>query len=219
MHVDKAMAQIEEIHGHLLKGQIFHGYRTFPVMLMGCLAIAAAWGQFFFRAALSPTGYVAYWTGVAFFAFAMGSGGLVQDYLCAATPAARRKTRIVVGQLLPSLAVGVVLSYGFMQTKDSSLVAFLPALWALLYGLGLLSSRPFLPRMMGWVAGFYLLCGCVLLHRAVGLGIGGLSPWSVGLPFGLGQLVSALALYWNLERDQCESLDSFRRIDHSGKEY
>jgi hypothetical protein len=27
-----------------------------------------------------------------------------------------------------------------------------------------------------------------------------MSPWAMGLPFGLGQLLTAAVLYWNLER-------------------
>ena len=58
---------------------------------------------------------------------------------------------------------------------------------------------------MGWVALFYILCGCVLLHRAVSLDLEGLSPWETGIPFGVGHILGGLILYWNLERRPHES--------------
>jgi len=54
--------------------------------------------------------------------------------------------------------------------------------------------------MIGWVGVFYGLCGCVLLRRAMEAGPGNLSPWEVGVPFGVGQILGGLVLYWNLER-------------------
>ena len=107
------------------------------------------------------------------------------------------------------MAVGVILTLAFFVPEDRRLISFLPGIWALLYGLGLLASKPFLPRMIGWVALFYILCGCVLLQRAVELGLGSLSPWEIGIPFGVGQILSGLILYWNLER---------RRHDSQGQE-
>jgi hypothetical protein len=48
------------------------------------------------------------------------------------------------------------------------------------------------------VGAFYMLCGTSNLLLA-GHGLA-LQPWSMGLPFGLGQLGTAAILYWNLER-------------------
>ncbi|HNT33733.1 MAG TPA: hypothetical protein PKH07_01920, partial [bacterium] len=126
--------------------------------------------------------------------------GVVGNYLHDNDRNNRRRTFVVFGQLAPSLCAAVVTTVAFLSSEDKTAVAFLPGIWSLLYGLGLLASRPFLPRMIGWGALFYLLCGCFLLRRAALMGIAGLSPWEVALPFGLGQVLGAAILYWNLER-------------------
>jgi hypothetical protein len=78
-------------------------------------------------------------------------------------------------------------------------VALLPGLWAVLFGLGVFASRPYLPRATGWVALFYLAAGGLLLWAADRPGVA-LNGWGVGGVFGVGQLATALVLHRNVER-------------------
>jgi len=200
MRIEKALEQISEIHKHLATSQIFRGYRAVPWELSGILALAAAWVQ----PAVVPGGdsrlYVLYWTLVAVAAFLISGGSVAYGYFRETDPLSRQRTATVVGQLAPSLAVGAVITAVFVVAEEGRLISFLPGIWALLYGLGLFASRLFLPKMIGWVALFYILCGCVLLQRAVGYDPASLSPWEVGIPFGAGHILGGLILYWNLER-------------------
>ena len=74
----------------------------------------------------------------------------------------------------------------------------LPALWQILFGLGLFASSRLLPRPIAFVGGFYLVTGllCVVLAR----GEHAFSPLAMGVPFGAGQLLASAVLYWCLER-------------------
>ena len=75
----------------------------------------------------------------------------------------------------------------------------LPGLWQIIFALGIFASCRLLPRPTFWVAVFYLgtgLAALVLAH-----GDRALTPWSMGLPFGVGQVLAALVLYRTLERD------------------
>ncbi len=209
MRIDKALEQISEIHEHLAKSQMYRGYRAVPAVLSGILAIVAAWIQPFIVSGVDPRIFVLYWILVAVAAFLIIGGSVINGYLREEDTHARQRTAVVVGQLAPSLAVGLILTIAFLVPEDRSLIAFLPGIWALLYGLGLNASKPFLPRMIGWLALFYILCGCVLLRRAVELDLVSLSPWEIGIPFGVGHILSGLILYWNLER---------RRHDSQGQE-
>jgi len=205
MRIDKALEQISEIHERLAKSQMYRGYRAVPAVLSGVLAIVAAWIQPFIVSGVDPRSYVLYWTLVAVAAFLIAGGSVICGYLREEDPHARQRTAAVIGQLAPSLAVGVIVTIAFVVAEERRLIPFLPGIWALLYGLGLSASKPFLPRMIGWVAVFYVLCGCVLLRRAVGLGLGGLSPWETGIPFGVGHILGGVILYWNLERRRHDS--------------
>ena len=75
--------------------------------------------------------------------------------------------------------------------------------WAwMLFGLGIFASARLLPRAIVGVAVFYLLAGT--LNLALSAGNLAFDPWSMGVPFGFGQLVTAVILYWNLERDRAQ---------------
>ena len=78
----------------------------------------------------------------------------------------------------------------------------LPGLWAICFGIGIFASRPYLPRASGWVALFYYAAGVALLWRANGTTP--LHAWWVGGTFGIGQLLAAFVLFWNLERGGTE---------------
>ena len=75
----------------------------------------------------------------------------------------------------------------------------LPGLWQIMYALGIFASCRLLPRPTFWVAVFYLATGLAVL--ALANGESALSPWSMGLPFGVGQVLAALVLYCTLERE------------------
>jgi hypothetical protein len=82
--------------------------------------------------------------------------------------------------------------------QSRELIPWLPGLWTLFFGLGLLSARPNLPRAIGWVGCFYLLAGGGLLCLADSGA--SLSPHAMGATFGLGQLAAAWVLHRNVER-------------------
>jgi hypothetical protein len=68
----------------------------------------------------------------------------------------------------------------------------LPGLWQLIFSLGVFASCRFLPRPMFAVGVWYLAAGLVCL--VVASATRTLSPWMMGIPFGIGQLLVALIL-------------------------
>jgi hypothetical protein len=55
-----------------------------------------------------------------------------------------------------------------------------------------------MPPATVWVAAWYLACGgwnVAFAQRDVAFG-----PWTMGVPFGVGQSLTAAILYWNWER-------------------
>jgi hypothetical protein len=68
----------------------------------------------------------------------------------------------------------------------------LPGLWELVFSLGVFASCRFLPRQMFAVGVWYLAAGLFCL--TVGSTTRALSPWSMGVPFGVGQLLVAAVL-------------------------
>ena len=97
----------------------------------------------------------------------------------------------MLAQFLPSLLTGAAITLVFQRTSPA-VVPCLPGVWALLFGLGLMSARPFLPPAVSWVAVFYLAAGSLLLSW--GASQSEPSGWAVGGIFGTGHLASAIIL-------------------------
>ena len=197
MDVSRALSQIAEIHQQIAKGEVYRGYRSMPVAASGVIGIVAAAVQPRDLAGRDPVGFVLYWSMVAAAAGLVGASEIVYNYIVREDEAARRRTRQVVGQFLPSLVGATAMTASFIHLS-ATLVPLLPGLWAICFGIGTFASRPYLPRASGFVALFYYAAGVALLWRARGLE--SLSGWWVGATFGIGQLLAALVLYWNLER-------------------
>jgi hypothetical protein len=199
MDVPRALDQIAAIHEQMAKGEVYRGYRSLPVAASGLIGLIAASLQPASVGAADPVGFVLYWSGVAAAAALVGSSEILYAYALEDDAAARRKTRRVIGQFLPSVAGGALISICFTQL-GAELVPLLPGLWAFCFGLGAFASRPYLPRATGWIALFYYAAGFGLLWMA--RGPQPLSGWWVGGTFGTGQMLAALVLWWNLERTQ-----------------
>lgn len=193
MRVDDALRQIEAIHEQLDKGEVYRGFQVGGVAAGGALGLAAAAVQDRF---VEPEHFVVYWVAVAAVAGLLSGGSAIYAFLRVEDAWMRRKTARLVMQFLPSLIAGGVVTWIFAA---AGLTVYLPGLWSLLFGLGLLAARPFLPRATGWVSLFYLVCGCLLLAWTTRH----LDPsgWQVGGVFGVGHLAAALVLSRNLERD------------------
>ena len=194
-----ALDQISEIRRSITRGQVFRGYRAHTTALTGVLAIAAA--------ALQPLiipepwhalpRYMDLWCGLA--VLSAGAFAIQQVIRCRRlrSPLQTERTIEAAERFIPSLAAGAILTVVFYQFLKSELW-MLPGLWAVLFSQGLFASRTLLPRGISIVAGYYLIAGC--MNLALARGAHAFSPWSMGLTFGIGQLLAAGVLYWNLER-------------------
>ena len=197
MDVSRALSQIAEIHQQIAKGEVYRGYRSLPVAASGLIGILAAALQPWAVTAGDAVGFVIYWSWVAVVAGIVGASEIVYNYAAREEDADRRRTRRVIGQFLPSVLGAAVITASFVNLS-AALVPVLPGLWAICFGIGVFASRPYLPRTSGVVALFYYAAGVLLLWRV--RGPDSLSGWWVGGTFGVGQLLSAVVLYWNLER-------------------
>lgn len=197
MDFTRALSQIAEIHQQIAKGEVYRGYRSLPVAASGAIGLAAAWLQTPTLGARDPIEFVVYWAAIGACAGFLGVSEIVYNYAVHEDANERRRTRQVIGQFMPSVLAGGLIAAAFVHLS-TTLVPLLPGLWAICFGIGVFASRPYLPRASGFVALFYYAAGAALLWIA-----GGSEPlngWWVGGTFGVGQLLAALVLYWNLER-------------------
>ena len=197
MDFPRALNEIAEIHRQIAKGEIYRGYRSLPIAASGIVGIAAAIMEPAAAAVERPVTLVWYWTGIAVLAASVGVSEIAYNYIVHEGASGRRRTRLVLGQFLPGILGAAVLTVSFIHLSDR-LVALLPGVWAICFGIGTFSSRPYLPRASAFVAFFYFTAGSLLLWTAdLNTPFDG---WKVGGTFGAGQLLAAAVLYWTLER-------------------
>ncbi len=198
MELRDALTQISEIRLQLARTEVFRGYRAMPVAFSGLLAFAAAGFQTVWIP--DPTqeifAYLTLWIGAALLSAIAAGVEMAVRAKNSASPWTREITWLAVEQFVPCLIAGGLLTVVLVRSAPEELW-MLPGLWQVLFSLGVFASCRLLPRATFVVAVFYLASGLGTL--AMSRGELALSPWTMGLPFGLGQLLAAAVLYRTLE--------------------
>jgi len=199
MELREAMRQISDIRRQMAQSEVFRGYRSITVGFSGVLGILAAVCQPLLVA--SPErqlgGYLCLWITVAAASLVVAGSELYWRARVTGTGWAREMTLLAVGQFLPCVVVGALLSLCIYRSAPQ-VAWMLPGLWSLIFGLGVFASYRLLPRQVFWVGSYFVVCGCGCLLW--GQGDHAFSPWQMGISFGGGQLLGAAILYWTLER-------------------
>jgi hypothetical protein len=195
MNVRNALEQLEQIHDQLTRSEVYRGFRVPAVALVGITAFLSAALQQFFPSAETANGFVIYWVTVAGVCGLLGTATAVHLYSVREDAFARRRTRRVLAQFSPCIFMGAVATVAVARVPE--FVAFLPGLWGMIFGLGIVSARPHLPAGIGTVGLWYLLAGAAFLLRAIPKEDP--SGWAVGFEFGVGHLLTAFVLRRNEE--------------------
>jgi len=190
MDIEKALADILEIRAQLAAGTAFRGYGPGAVALTGLIALATALAQSLWLVdpTAKPVSYFTVWIAAAILsAFIVGTemvarsrrhhAGLADEMLFNA-----------VQQFLPSAAVGILLLITLSRFAPDT-VWILPGLWQVLVGIGVFASLRIMPRAFALGGVWYVISGFVVL--ALAAESRELSPWFMGIPFGVGQLLIA----------------------------
>jgi hypothetical protein len=193
--LDKALADIFAIRSQIAAGTAFRGYGPATIAATGILALATAILQHLWLR--DPTSQP-----LIFFA-AWAIAALVSAVLIGVEMLARSRREHqgladamvyqAVEQFLPAGAAGVLLSAMLTKFAPEALW-MLPGLWQLLVSLGIFASTRSLPRTVALAGAWYFLVGFATLVLASGTHT--LSPWTMGLPFAIGQLFMAAILYF-----------------------
>jgi hypothetical protein len=193
--LDKALADIFAIRSQIAAGTAFRGYGPAAIAATGGLALMTAVAQFLWLD--DPTGQpVMFFAGWA--ATALVSAGLIgvemrarsRRHHCGLADAMIHQA---VEQFLPAGAAGALLAVTLWRFAPETLW-MLPGLWQLLVSLGISASARSLPRSVRLGAAWYFVAGFVTLMLASESHT--LLPWTMGLPFVIGQLVMAAILHF-----------------------
>jgi hypothetical protein len=190
----KALADIDAIKGQVARATVFRGYGPATIALTGFLAILAAglqslWLQ---NPRQQIAGYLTIWIGVALISAVLIGIETVTRSRRFHSGLADEMIYAAIEQLIPVAVAGALLTFVLLRFASES-AWMLPGLWQILFSLGIFASCRLLPKALFAAGAWYLTTGLVCL--AMGPGGESLSPWTMGLSFGLGQFVMAGILH------------------------
>lgn len=186
--LDRALTDIHAIREYLARGTEFRGYGPATLALTGVLALLVAAVQNLWFKSLRGQDFVLIWVATAVLSVIIIGAETVQRSRRAHGSLAACMLQAAVEQFLPAIVAGGLLTVVMLQVLPAD-AWMLPGLWQLVFSLGVFASLRFLPRSVFIVGVWYLACGLANLT----LGSQGhlWSAWSMGVPFGIGQLMVA----------------------------
>jgi hypothetical protein len=193
--LDKALADIIAIRSQIAAGTAFRGYGPAAIAATGGVALLAAVLQYLLLN--DPTGHP------LTFLFGWAAAAVLSALMIWIEMQARSRRHHsgladamihqALEQFLPSGIAGVLLAIVLGKFAPEALW-MLPGLWQILVSLGIFASVRSLPRSMALVGGWYFVAGFVVFLLASQSHA--LSPWTMGLPFVVGQWLMAAILYF-----------------------
>jgi hypothetical protein len=198
----KALGDISSIRRQVARSTEFRGYGPATLAATGGIAILAA----SFQAVWLPNPanripiYLAIWISTAIVSAVLIAVQTVTRSHRMHSGMADEMIRMAVEQFLPAAGAGSLLTIVLVGSVPAALW-MLPGLWQIIFSLGVFSSCRFLPRLMSAAGAWYLLTGLTCMALADGRA---LSPWAMGIPYGVGQLLVAGILFFTAQEGSNE---------------
>jgi hypothetical protein len=200
----RALADISAIRDQMARGTVFRGYGPAALAATGLLALATAVVQsHWIDDPVRDIGvYLTLWIATAALAILIVGGEAIRRSRREHDGLADDMLRTAAEQFLPAAIAGALLTFVLTRIDDAPLW-MLPGLWQIIFSLGVFASCRSLPRPMLAVAAWYLATGLACL--AFANGTHALSPWAMGLPFLVGQVLAAVVLKQSVGGDDGEA--------------
>jgi len=194
----QALAEISAIRTQVARETQFRGYGPRSTAASGVLAILVASVQSLWLKATWADArvFLMVWVGTAVVAAGICAWETYVRTRKVHFGFSREMIQAAIEQFLPAMVVGLMLTIVLVRVAPRELW-MLPGLWQLSFSLGIFASCRFLPRPMFAVGLWYLVAGLACL--AIEGGPHELSPWTMGIPFGIGQLSLAVVLKYGYE--------------------
>jgi hypothetical protein len=190
----KALGDITSIRRQMARTTEFRGYGPATLASTGAIAIVAAVAQSLWLPdpANHIFGYLAIWISTAGLSAALIAAQMHTRARRMHSGMADEMIRMAAEQFLPAVGAGALITIVLVSEVPAALW-MLPSLWQIIFSLGVFSSCRFLPRPMIAAGVWYLFTGLLCLSFGDSRA---LSPWTMGISYGAGQvLVAAILLF------------------------
>ena len=193
--LDKALADIGAIRSQIAAGTAFRGYGPATMAATGAVALITAILQSIWLH--DPTG------NPLAFLLGWGAAALLSGIMIWVEMRARSRRHHsgladamihqAIEQFRPAAVAGVLLAVLLWRVAPETLW-LLPGFWQILVSLGIFASVRSLPRSIALAGAWYFISGFAVVLLASHSHT--LSPWTMGLPFVIGQSIMAATLYF-----------------------
>jgi hypothetical protein len=195
--LSQALAEISAIRAQVARGTQFRGYGPKSIAASGMLALLVAAAQaLWFTGAHDVGVFLAVWVTTALVSVALATVETIGRSKRVHRDFASEMIHAAAEQFLPAMIVGLLLTGVLLRAAPQD-AWLLPGLWELIFSLGVFASCRFLPRQMFAVGVWYLVSGLACL--TIASGARSLSPWQMGIPFGVGQMLVAAVLHYGFQ--------------------
>jgi hypothetical protein len=185
----KALGDISSIRRQMAQSTEFRGYGPATLAATGVFAILTASAQAIWLPdpANHISAYVILWMSTAALSAVLTSVQMHTRSRRIHSGLSNEMIRMAVEQFLPAAGTGLLVTIVLARFVPA-VFWMLPGLWQVIFSLGIFSSCRFMPRLMIVAGAWYLLSGlvCIALGDSRSL-----APWTMGLAYGVGQLLVA----------------------------
>ena len=188
-----ALNDIAKIRNQIAEVQLFRGFGPMVIGVTGGLALSLSALQVY----VQETSILTPWIVLAFVCLALIGVEMWALSKRAHGANANELLWAVIQKFLPCLIAGTAIGW-IILNQAPTLTWILPGLWQILIGLGLFAATTMLPRNVMFAAAWYLVSGMVVFLLSIQSMM--LTPWAMGIPFGVGQIMLAGLLYFAPEK-------------------
>jgi hypothetical protein len=191
--LDKALGDISSIRREMARSTQFRGYGPATLAATSAFALLAAAAQAIWLPdpASHMSAYLSIWISTAALSVALTGVQMYTRTRRIHSGLSDEMIRMAVEQFLPAFGAGLLITIALVRYVPSVLW-MLPGLWQLIFSLGIFSSCRFLPRPMIAAGAWYMLTGLIFIALGDSRA---LSPWTMGIGYGAGQLLVAGILF------------------------
>jgi hypothetical protein len=192
--LERALNDIQAMRSQIALGTEFRGYGPAAFATTGVLGALAALLQSLWieNPAAEILSYLGLWIAIALLSAVIIGIDVVMRSRRVHSGLADEMVQSAAEQLLPAAVAGGLLTIVLVRYAPQSLW-MLPGLWQIILSLGVFAACRMLPAPLLAVGVWYLGTGLACL--ALASEAHALSPWAMGLPFGIGQLLTAALIY------------------------
>lgn len=202
-HLNKALLDIRNIRAQMALSTQFRGYGPATLAATSFIALTAAALQSIWipDALHSASVYLGIWIATAVVSASLISAQMFARSHRIHSGMAQEMIRMAIEQFLPAVGAGGLTTFVIARFAPAALW-MLPGLWQVIFSLGIFSSCRFLPKLTMACGAWYLVTGLYCLSLA---DVRALSPWVMGIPYGIGQFLVAAILFFNAPENADEA--------------